>query len=154
MERPATSSVRPAASAAVASSVAPEPVEAARSLEDEAYDAVEVYGRLGSAEDEEWKPFHLELELRKGWHANANPAAQGLVPTTVSGVLGRLRNVRYPEAQSWDGGGGTVPVYKGKVVIEGEIEHRGGGAPAVELAYQACDDARCLPAVTRIVRLK
>jgi hypothetical protein len=47
-----------------------------------------------------------------------------------------------------------VPVYAGEVTIEGEIEHRGGGAPAVEIAYQACDDARCLPLVTRIVRLR
>ena len=47
------------------------------SLEDEAYDAVEVYGRLGSSEDEEWKPFQLELDVRRGWHTNANPAARG-----------------------------------------------------------------------------
>jgi hypothetical protein len=47
-----------------------------------------------------------------------------------------------------------VPVYRGRVVIEGEIEHRGGGAPAVEVRYQACDDSRCLPPVTRIVRLR
>jgi hypothetical protein len=130
------------------------PAAASPSTEDEAYDAVEVYGRLGSGVEEEWKPFRVELELRKGWHANANPAAQGLVPTAVAEVVGRLRNVRYPAGETWDGGAGAVPVYRGRVVIEGEIEHRGGGAPAVELAYQACDDARCLPPVTRIVRLK
>jgi hypothetical protein len=39
-------------------------------------------------------------------------------------------------------------------VIEGEVERRGGGAGSVELVYQACDDARCLPPVTRIVRLR
>ena len=158
MERPATSSVRVVADSSAAGSGAPRPAEppaaAEPSLEDEAYDAVEVQGRLGSAEDEEWKPFRLELDVRRGWHTNANPAAEGLSATSVKGVIGRLRNVRYPAGEPWNGGGGAVPAYQGKVVIEGEIEHRGGGAPAIELAYQACDDARCLPPVTRIVRLK
>jgi hypothetical protein len=40
------------------------------------------------------------------------------------------------------------------VKVEGEIEHPGGGAPAVELTYQACDATRCLPSVTRLVRLQ
>jgi len=40
------------------------------------------------------------------------------------------------------------------VAIEGEIERRGGGAVSVEIAYQACDAARCLPPVARIVRLR
>jgi hypothetical protein len=39
-------------------------------------------------------------------------------------------------------------------VIEGEVERRGGGAVSVEVAFQACDEGRCLPAVTRIVRLR
>jgi hypothetical protein len=162
LERPAASSPRvvvqsAAAGSRAAGAPAAEPAPAAApqpSLEDEAYDAVEVSGRLGSGEDEEWKPFRLELEVRRGWHTNANPAAEGLAATTVRGVLGRLRQVRYPAGESWDGGAGPAPVYRGRVVIEGEIEHRGGGAPAVELVYQVCDDARCLPPVTRIVRLK
>ncbi len=160
LERPATSSARVVAeSLAVGPRTNAErpseaPAAATPSLEDEAYDAVEVQGRLGSSEDEEWKPFRVELDVRRGWHTNANPAAEGLAATTVAGVLGRLRNVRYPAGEPWDGGGGPVPVYKGRVAIEGEIEHRGGGAPAVEVAYQACDDARCLPPVARIVRLK
>jgi hypothetical protein len=47
-----------------------------------------------------------------------------------------------------------VPVYAGRVVIEGEVERRGGGAASVEVSYQACDEARCLPPVARIVRLR
>jgi hypothetical protein len=124
------------------------------SLEEEAYDAVDVVATLGSSEDEEWKPFQVEIEVKRGWHLNASPAGAGLEPTAVKGVLGRVRNVRYPEGEAWDGGAGKVPVYRGRVRIQGEIEHRGGGAPAVELTYQACDDARCLPAATRIVRLR
>jgi uncharacterized protein YyaL (SSP411 family) len=152
--RPPEAEVAPApaegaAAPAPAASAAPAP-----SLEDEAYEALEVEASLGRSDDEEWKPFRLELAFRRGWHANANSAGPGLMPTKVSGVLGRLRNVRYPEGQPWDGGGGPVPVYAGRVVIEGEIEHRGGGAPAVEVEYQACDESRCLPSVTRIVRLR
>jgi uncharacterized protein YyaL (SSP411 family) len=158
LERP-QAAVSPVAAAVVTASakpvaVAAAPAPAAPSLEDEAYDALEVEARLGSSDDEEWKPFRLELALKKGWHLNANPAGAGLIPTRLSGVLGPLRGVRYPAGAPWDGGAGVVPVYSGRVVIEGEISHRGGGAPALELAYQACDDARCLPEVTRIVRLR
>jgi len=155
LERPAAGEVaRPQERASPGAATATAAESAAASLEEEAEGAVELYGSLGRSEDEEWKPFRVELDVHRGWHTNANPAAQGLVPTTVSGVLGRLRNVRYPSGEPWDGGAGAVPVYRGRVAIEGEIEHRGGGAPAVEVAYQACDDARCLPPVTRIVRLR
>jgi hypothetical protein len=123
-------------------------------LEDEAYDAVEIDARLGTSEDDEWKPFRVEMTVRKGWHVNANPAGPGLVPTGVAGVVGRLRNVRYPAGEVWDGGGGPVPVYRGRVTIEGEVERQGSGAAGIEVGYQACDDARCLPPVTRIVRLR
>jgi hypothetical protein len=157
LERPAAPprATGEAAAASTGQGGAPSlPAAAAPSLEDEAYDAVAVEGRLGSAADEDWKPFRLELEVRRGWHTNANPAGDGLASTRVAGVLGGLRNLRYPPGEAWDGGAGPVPVYRGRVVIEGEIERRGGGAPAVELTYQACDDARCLPPVSRIVRLK
>ena len=94
------------------------------------------------------------MTVRKGWHVNANPAGPGLVPTAVAGVVGRLRNVRYPAGEVWDGGGGPVAVYRGRVTIEGEVERQGSGAGGIEVGYQACDDARCLPPVTRIVRLR
>jgi len=123
-------------------------------LEDEAYEAVELDGRLGTSEDDEWKPFRLEISVRKGWHVNANPAGSGLVPTAVAGLVGGVRAVRYPAAETWDGGAGPVPVYRGRVTIEGEVERRGGGASGVEVSYQACDDARCLPPVSRVVRLR
>jgi hypothetical protein len=127
---------------------------ASEALEEEAYAAVEIDGRLGSSEDEAWKPFRVELSVRKGWHVNAHPATDGLVPVTIGGVLGGVRNVRYPPGAPWDGGAGAVPVYSGRTVVEGEVERRGGGAVSVELSYQACDDTRCLPAVRRIVRLR
>ncbi len=152
--RPVEASPGAVAKVAAGPETAAQPETVAARLEEEAEEAVELSGRLGSAVEDDWKPFELELAPKKGWHANANPAGEGLVPTSVAGVLGRVRNLRYPAGESWDGGGGPVPVYRGRVTIEGEIEHRGGGAPAVEVVYQACDASRCLPKVTRIVRLR
>jgi hypothetical protein len=140
----------PAATAAPAAAGPP----SAEALEEEAYEAAEIEGRLGSSDDDDWKPFHVELAVRAGWHVNANPAGAGLVATSVAGVVGGVRNVRYPAGEAWDGGAGPVAVYRGRVAIEGEVERRGGGAASLEVTYQACDDARCLPAVARIVRLR
>jgi len=120
-------------------------------LEEEARDAVEVEGHLGSSEDEVWKPFRVDLEIRRGFHINGNQTDDpNLVATTVTAILGSLRNVRYPSAEPEAGG---APGCRGRVRIEGEIERRGVGAQSVELAYQACDESRCLPPVTRLVRL-
>jgi len=128
-------------------------VERDDALEDAAREAVEVAGRLGSGED--WKPFALELTVAKGWHVYANPPGQdALVATAMAPVLGRLRELRYPEGEPYGTEADGVRVYKGRVRFEGEIEHKGGGAPSLELTYQACDDSRCLPVITRIVRLQ
>jgi uncharacterized protein YyaL (SSP411 family) len=127
---------------------------AAEALEEEAREVVQIEGRLGRGDDETWKPFTLELAVRQGWHLNAHTAGPGLVPLSLAGVMGSLRHVRYPAGEPWNGGAGAVPVYRGRVRIEGEIERRGGGASALEVVYQACDDARCLPSVSRIVRLR
>jgi hypothetical protein len=144
----------PELKAAAVKAEVPVALTAGEALEEEAYAAVEIDARLGTSEDEEWKPFRLELSVRKGWHVNANPAGADLVPVTVAGVVGRVRGLRYPAGSAWNGGVGEPPVYTGRVVIEGEIERRGGGAAGVEVSYQACDDARCLPPVARIVRLR
>jgi hypothetical protein len=133
-------------------SVAP-PAAAGIDLEDEAREVVEVGGRLGSG-TEDWRPFTVELKIRKGWHLNANPAGASLVATTLVPVLGKLRGLRYPEGETFGPSSDVIAVYRGQVRLEGEIDHRGVGAPAVELTYQACDDARCLPPVTRLVRLQ
>jgi hypothetical protein len=143
----ATSPAREAP-AAPRAAAAPSAVDA---LEDEARDAVEIEARLGQGEDEVWKPFTVELNVRPGFHVNAHSTDDpALVATAVSGVLGPVRHVRYPPGE----GEGGVPVYAGRVRIEGEIEHRGGGASAVEVTFQACDESRCLPPVSRVVRLR
>jgi uncharacterized protein YyaL (SSP411 family) len=143
----------PAPKAEPASSVAPG-ASAVESLEEEAREAVEVDGRLGRGDDEVGKPFTIDLEIRRGVHVNPNPVGDSaLVATEVTGVLGSLRNVVYPRVEAGEPTGPGVPGYRGRVRIEGEIEHRRGGAATIELVYQACDEARCLPPVTRLVRL-
>jgi uncharacterized protein YyaL (SSP411 family) len=148
---------RSAVAAAPASPVAaPSSAAAAsarESLEDEAREAVEVVGRLGSGE--EWKPFAVELKVAKGWHLYANAAGHpSVVSTSMAPVLGRLRGLRYPEGEPSGSGAERVFVYRERVRFEGEIEHKGGGAPSVALTYQACDESRCLPPITRLVRLQ
>jgi len=133
--------------------VAKAPIPGEADLEDEAREVVEVVGRLGPG-GESWRTFTVELKIRKGWHVNANPVGADLVPTSIGPVLGKLRGVRYPEGEPFGSPANGIPAYRGQVKVEGEIEHPGGGAPAVELTYQACDATRCLPSVTRLVRLQ
>jgi len=96
----------------------------------------------------------LELTIKPGWHVGANPAGEtSLVPTGVEPVLGALRGLRYPEGQEMSAGE-RARVYRRRARIEGEVQPPGTGAPAVQLTYQACDESRCLPPVTRLVRLQ
>ncbi len=143
-----------AAGASVLPSSAAAPAASGQeSLEDEARELVEVVGRLGSGED--WKPFTLDLKVAKGWHLYANPAGHpSVVPTSMAPVLGRLRGLRYPAGDLAGPDGERVHVYRGSVRLQGEIEHKGGGARSLELTYQACDEARCLPPITRLVRIQ
>jgi hypothetical protein len=111
---------------------------------------VEVQGELGPGHDPV-RTFTVELRIRRGFHLYAHEAgAPGLVATRLSAILGRLEGVLYPEGEALDGG---PRAYRGKVRIEGRIAMPKTGGPSLELEYQACDDARCLPAVTRMVRL-
>jgi hypothetical protein len=129
---------------------APPPVMEA--LEDEARDVVQVEARLAPG-TEGWRAFTLELRVREGFHLQATPpSSSNLVAAAIRPVLGRLRDVRFPEPEPWSVGGETLPVYRGHVRVQGAIETPAAGAPSVELTYQACDDRRCLPAVTRLVR--
>jgi uncharacterized protein YyaL (SSP411 family) len=131
----------------------PAPV-AAEALEDTARDVVEVNGHL-SAGPGPWRSFVVELVIRPGWHLNAHPASlPSLVATSLGPVLGQLRDLCYPAGEPFGPAAEPISIYKGRVVLEGEIEPPAGGAPSLELTYQACDDRRCLPPVTRLVRLQ
>jgi len=98
--------------------------------------------------EENWRRFGLRLSIREGWHINANPASlEFLIPTRIEGDL---RAVVYPQGESFRPAfaGEELQVYSGQIEIRGEISMRN---PRLRLTYQACDDRRCLPPVTRVI---
>jgi hypothetical protein len=95
-----------------------------------------------------WSRFALTLSIREGWHINANPASlELLIPTQIEGDL---RAVEYPRGMSMRPAFAAeeIKVYRGRAEIEGEILMSN---PELQLTFQACDDRRCLPPVTREV---
>lgn len=103
---------------------------------------------LDGTAEEGWQRFELHLSIRQGWHLNANPASdEFLVPTRLAG---ELRSVVYPEGRRLELGFARqeLQVYDGEIVIEGEVAISQSG---IELAFQACDDRRCLPPETRVL---
>jgi hypothetical protein len=132
----------------------PEPAApgAIAGLEAEAAGTAKPTLEVGDAGDGGWRPFRLVLRLADGWHANAaDAAAEGLVPTTVRAEGAELRGVDFPAGEPWAAapGGGEAAVYRGRVEITGELRPTGGEEPALLVTWQPCDDARCLPPVTR-----
>jgi len=118
-------------------------------LEHEAERLVRTHLDLGPEADG-WCRFRLALEIAVGWHLQANPASEPyLVPTEVKAERGELRAVAYPEGQPVTAAFAHEPlsVYTGRVEITGEVS----GAERLTVTYQACDDARCLPPVVRVV---
>jgi uncharacterized protein YyaL (SSP411 family) len=105
----------------------------------------------GSAAGDGWRPFEVGMAIAAGWHVNANPAAmEFLVPTSVSGPV---REVAYPvgERLRFAFADEELAVYSAAVAVAGEAAAE---ATAVRLTYQACDDDRCLPPVTRQLMLE
>ena len=102
------------------------------------------------ANAEGWRPFMLDLEIRGGWHVNANPASLDLLIPT--GIEGALRHVTYPPGHRlrFPFAPDQIAVYTGKATIRGEAAP---AEKALRLTYQACDDRRCLPPVHTTVPL-
>ena len=97
-----------------------------------------------------WREFSLQINIRDGWHVNANPASMKfLIPTEV---VGDVRNLAYPPGESFkfEFAEDAIDVYGGETQIRGEVS---SGAKTVELIYQACDDRRCLSPRTVEVEL-
>jgi uncharacterized protein YyaL (SSP411 family) len=95
-----------------------------------------------------WRPFRLKLEIASGWHLQANPASEPyLMATEVRAEKGEVRNVRYPQGERFESrySKEAIMVYSGTVEITGEMAAGG----TLVLAYQACDEGRCLPPVER-----
>jgi hypothetical protein len=128
---PAASTTRPTATAA-------KPAEEAREV-------VEVQARLDRSAPGPWKPFLLELNIRPGFHLNANPPLlRFMTPTEVLPADNAVRNLRYPAGDRLEGA----------VSIEGEVETRPGRPATIALSYQACDEERCLLPLVREVPLE
>ena len=106
-----------------------------------------VQATLGLEVDSDAPPtFIVRLEIREGWHINANPASEELlIPTTISGDVG---DVVYPRASRFRPSylEKDLAVYKGEVELRGTVTNRN---PTLWLSYQACDERRCLPPVKR-----
>jgi uncharacterized protein YyaL (SSP411 family) len=113
----------------------------------------------------DWRRFRLALDIAPGWHVQANPPSEAyLVPTTLGadGAEGvEVRGVTYPPADEMQAAFSPRPlaVYQGHVELTGELRLpaaprvAGAGAAILRITYQLCDHGRCLPPVTRAVRL-
>ncbi|MCZ6632207.1 MAG: DUF255 domain-containing protein [bacterium] len=99
----------------------------------------------------------LHLTIQKGWHINANPASEELlIPTSLTltdstGVA--LSSIQYPAPQhlQFDYADTPLGVYVGAVAIPFTLASSTRSLPdtlVLELTYQPCDDARCLPPIT------
>jgi uncharacterized protein len=133
--------------------VAPPPtIRIEASLEATALAVVEARGKMTGTSD--WRTFTIDLAIRSGWHVNANPAsADFLVPTSIGGDV---RNVRYPEADRLmpQFTSEAIAVYSGYVTIEGDVKAAVDVPTTITLTYQACDEGRCLAAITKDVVLR
>jgi uncharacterized protein YyaL (SSP411 family) len=101
-----------------------------------------------------WRPFQLDIEIREGWHINANPASLDyLVPTQVrADTADGLRKLSYPAGKPlrFPFAGQALSVYTAAATIRGEAAP---GLRALLLTYQACNDQLCLPPVSRALPL-
>jgi hypothetical protein len=126
------------------------PPQGVAAVEALARDVVSARARRGGPAASGWIPFEVMLTIREGWHVNANPASlEFLVPTRLEG---EVREVRYPKGSKLKLGFSpqALSVWSGSVRLTGETKE---GAQSLRLTYQACDDTRCLPPVTRELAL-
>lgn len=100
------------------------------------------------ADDDGWRSFRLTLTLRDGWHIYGPETAPDaeLRPTTVR-ADGELE-LTMPSPESLILGDGSVEVYRGTLHLQGRLR----GEPVLRVAFQPCDDRRCLPATEIEVR--
>ena len=105
----------------------------------------------GAGRPGDWRPFRVRLRIAPGFHLQPNPAADpAFIATAVEGDGLEVRGLSYPPGERADS---AAPVYRGEVEISGEASLL---LPSGRLlvTYQACDDARCLPAVTRALPIE
>jgi uncharacterized protein len=120
---------------------------------------------LGEPDGEGARGFRLELSIEPGWHLGA-PGESGAAgaATRLEARGAELLEVSFPPGEPSEGAGieaagapagGSVEasgprVYRGRAAITGRV--RGEGL--LVLAYQPCDDRRCLLRVERSIALE
>ncbi len=104
--------------------------------------------------DDGWQPFTLRVEIAEGFHLHADlGTAEGMIATRLAGDGVELRGVRSPAGRPLAVGGEVIQALRGTVEFRGELR-AASGSPRLLLRYQACDDRRCLPAVTVALALE
>ncbi len=101
----------------------------------------------------------IVIDVEEGWHVNTNPARPDfLIPTTVAvraehGT--KAAGLTFPPGKNLAVAGFDEPlsVYDGRVVVLGtlEVPKEAAGQTeelTVEVKFQACNDANCLPPKT------
>jgi len=123
---------------------------------DVSFDLTEESGQIvsavlatGTADDEGWRPFRLDLQIEKGWHVNAPNGGGSDQPLSLVGEAVEIRGLRWPAAR-WLRPSGSLeaaPVYTGLVQISGQLRPTSSAPARMSLEVQPCDDRRCLPLV-------
>ena len=95
-----------------------------------------------------WCVFSLAVEIADGFHLHADlGTAEGMIATRLSGDGVELRRLRAPAGRPLVMGGEVIQALRGTVEFRGELRET-SATPRLLLRYQACDERRCLPAVT------
>jgi len=93
----------------------------------------------------------LLLEIAEGFHLNAHPSGEGLIPTEVEVDGAVIKSVDYPagEEKTFPFADVAIPVYEKQVELPVHFAEEPSGRLTVSIVYQACDDSACLPAVRK-----
>jgi uncharacterized protein YyaL (SSP411 family) len=129
-----------------------EGAERVASPDQAAREAVEVSAAWASSTE-----LRVTVAVREGYHINANRAAQGLVPTTltVTGMREPEVKVEYPpgEERAFAFTTEAIRVYEGEVVMGVRFAKPAQRRIRLALTYQPCTEDACLSAVTKHVEV-
>lgn len=106
----------------------------------------------------------VTIDVREGWHINANPARPDFViPTKLTAKLpsgATLGEVNYPKGMDFklEGIDEPLSVYEGRIVLTGSITvpatATGEEAFEFRLRYQACNNVNCLRPMNLVLKGK
>jgi len=103
----------------------------------------------GTADDEGWRQFRLEIQIEKGWHLNAPDGGASARSLGLLGEEVEIRGLLWPAAE-WLRPAGSfeaAPVYTGQLQVSGQLRPASSAVARLWLEFQPCDERRCLPMV-------